>query len=130
MVPIGCIRMEEKKRPKTIKQLQKEGNNKTLRIFRNNFPLTKEETAFVIDNITDDHIALLAKGMPREVSGKCLLGGYVGQGVCLAKKFGKYGVEKDPMCVSCKHTEVLVQLNYIFKEAFKGKYRAKWVQKK
>jgi hypothetical protein len=122
--------MEKETRKKSIQRLKMEGTKKVLCILEEENPLTALEANAVIECISDDHIALLAQRMPREISGRCITGCFVGQGTCLAKKFGKYGLSEDQACKSCKHTEILEQLNYIFREVFGGKYRAEWRQKR
>jgi hypothetical protein len=122
--------MEKETRKKSIQRLKMEGNRKVLCILEDENPLTVVEANAVIECISDDHIGLLAKGQPKEIKGRCISGFYVGQGVCLAKKFGKYGAGEDQTCKSCKHGEILDQLNYIFREVFGGKYRAEWRQKR
>jgi hypothetical protein len=122
--------MEKETRKKSIQRLKIEGARRVLNILEGETPLTAIEVDAVIDCISDDHIALLAKGRPKEIKGRCISGFYVGEGTCLAKKFGKYGAGEDPACRSCKHGEILDQLNYIFREVFGGKYRAEWRQKR
>lgn len=122
--------MPKKERKKSVASLKIEGTRRVLNILEDGNPLTAIESAAVLDCITDKHIELLAKGRPQEIEGRCISGFYVGEGTCLAKKFGKYGITEDRKCKSCKHTEILNQLNYIFKKVFGGKYKAEWRQKR
>lgn len=122
--------MPKKERKKSVATMKAEGSRRVLNILEDGDPLTAVEADAVIDCITDKHIELLAKGRPKEIRGQCITGFYVGEGTCLAKKFGKYGLREDQACKSCKHGEILDQLNYIFREVFGGKYKAEWRQKR
>lgn len=122
--------MEKETRKKSIQRLKMEGSRRVLCILENENPLTAIERDAVIECISDEHIGLLAKGQPRDITGKCINGYYVGAGTCLAKRYGKYGIREDQNCKSCKHGEILDQLNYIFREVFGGKFRAEWRQKR
>jgi hypothetical protein len=122
--------MAETKRQKSLREKKAEAEGRTLRIFRNNFPLTQTEMQVLLRKITDEDIAVMAVNQPSEIKGQCITGYHVGAGTCLAKKLGKYGLREDARCKDCKHEEILHQLNYIFKLKFEGKYRAEWVSKR
>jgi hypothetical protein len=121
----------KKKRGISKAQVEAQHNGRVLQIYEHEEPLTQLQCGEVIEQILDDHIAMLAIQQPVEVSSKCeFLGLYVGQGTCLAKKFMKYGVSRDIKCASCKSNTITNQLNYIFRHCFGDKYRAEWRQKK
>ena len=122
--------MEKETRKRSIQKQRAEESKRVLQILEDENPLTAVERDAIIGCINDEHIALLSKGQPVEIKGKCINGQFVGAGVCLAKRYGKYGVVEDQNCKSCKHDEILTQLNYIFREVFGGKYRAEWKAKR
>jgi hypothetical protein len=122
--------LEKETKKRSIQRQRAEESKRVLCIIEEETPLTALEANAVIECINDKHMELLAKGQPAEIKGQCISGYFVGQGVCLAKKFGKYGMREDQTCKSCKHGEILDQLNYIFKVVFGGKYRAEWRQKR
>jgi hypothetical protein len=106
-------------------------NARQLRILDRNKPLSAVQCAYLIRDITDDDISTLAIGQPTTVKGRCMYErNYVGQGTCLAKKYNKYSVSPDPRCNACKTDEIVIQLNYIFKHKYKGRYKAEWVDTK
>jgi hypothetical protein len=106
-------------------------SNRILFILEDGNSLPQIQIARLLNQITDDDIALLAKGQPASIRGHCELERYfVGQGTCLAKKYGKYGVAKDTRCETCRSQEIVDQLNYIFEHRFAGKYHAEWRNKR
>ena len=128
---IGSIDMA--KRP-----VKKGDKNLALQIYaENGRPLTQMEIARLTNSLTLEHVQLMSRNKEYEsmesegVTGKCSLhhGYNIGRGVCIAKKFLKYGITFNG-CASCTSEEVISQLNYIFKHAFHGKYRAEWRKKK
>jgi len=110
--------------------------NLTLQIYEDERPLTQMEIARLTNSLTMEHAELMSRnkdydGMESEgVTGKCIThGNHAGRGVCIAKKFIKYGLTFNG-CATCTSQEIVTQLNYIFKHAFDGKYRAEWRKKK
>lgn len=122
--------MPKQVRKKSIERIKAEDAKRVLNILEDGNPLTAVEVDAVIDCVTDEHIEMMGKRRPPEVGSWCILGFYVGEGTCLAKKFAKCGLGEDKNCRNCKHDNILKQLNYIFKEVFGGKYRAEWRQKR
>jgi hypothetical protein len=122
--------MEKETRKRSIQKQRAEESRRVLCLLEDENPLTTVERDAVIGCISDEHISLLAKGQPQSIKGQCINGMFVGQGTCLAKKYGKYGMSEDQGCKSCRYDEILDQLNYIFREVFGGKYRAEWKQKR
>jgi hypothetical protein len=99
---------------------------RVLSILDNGKPLTQIEIARLIANLEWKDVELLSRNMPTEIKGWCeVLGKYVGQGVCIAKKYFKYGLTINE-CKSCKSQEIVDQLNYIFNKVYDGRYYAQW----
>lgn len=119
-----------KKPKKTKAQIKAEDAKKVFCIYEDDEALTAVERDAIIDCISDEHVQLMCTRRPPEVGSWCKEGYYVGEGICLAKKFVKCGVGEDKVCRACKHDNILKQLNYVFKEVFGGKYRAEWRAKR
>ena len=66
-----------RKRKKSVSQLRMEGARKVLCILEDETPLTVVEGNAVIDCISDEHIALLARGDSKDNQGRCITGYYV-----------------------------------------------------
>lgn len=109
----------------------REFKGRALQVYEDGRPLTQTETARILSSLTWEHAELLGKGQPEEISGKCVMESYayVGAGTCIAKKFLKWGRSK-PECGKCKSTEIVDQLNYIFRMAFDSKYYSEWRTKR
>lgn len=109
---------------------------RVLQVHEGSRPLTRVEIGRLLTRLTMDHVELLSKNMElaelrkEGVTGQCPVydGMFVGQGVCIAKKYLKYGICNG--CSTCKAQEVVNQLNYIFNHAFGGKYQAEWREKR
>jgi hypothetical protein len=124
------VKEVRKTRKKTKSQTKAEESKKVLCVVEDETLVTAIERDAILDCITDGHIQLMCKKRPPEVGCWCKEGYYVGEGICLAKKFVKCGVGEDKVCRACKHDNILKQLNYVFKEVFGGKYRAEWRAKR
>lgn len=121
----------ENKTLKKAREVKKEFKKLTLQIYEGDRPLTQAEQTEVLNSLTWEHAELLSKEQPEEIKGICIAEEYAynGPGVCIAKKFLKWGRSK-PECSKCKSDEIINQLNYIFKKAFDNKYRAAWRKKR
>ena len=115
----------------------KDFKNRALQIYDGKRPLTRIEAARLTSTLTMEHVKLMSlnrdyESMKKEgITGRCAMheGAHTGPGVCIAYKYLKYG-NNDNGCAGCRAQEIVEQLNYIFKHAFEGKYRAEWRKKK
>lgn len=116
----------------------KEFKNRQLQLYEGNRPLTQMEAARVTAKLKMEHVKLMSSNKDYEylkkagVTGRCCVhdGMHAGPGVCIASKYLKYGSMSSNGCSSCKAQEIVNQLNYIFKHAFKDRYKAEWRNKR
>lgn len=100
-----------------------------LQIYDGESAMTKADMDSLWTVIKMEDLACLTKY--DTVTGRCKKANkmFRGHGVCVAKKFLKYGW-LDFGCGSCRSDEIINQLNAIFTEKFGAKYRAEWRQKR
>ena len=119
----GCTEMSDKTKEINYTKLYQ---GRSLRITRDGVPLATSELARLIKTITIEQ-AMQIQQSPGECDGKCEpdFGIHRGPGVCVLKKYLKWGMVHDN-CEMCRSEEIVRQLNWIFGRYHDAKYIAEW----